>query len=129
MVVFGGMRSTIAINRLERDSSSVSGKEQKELQSYHYSKLTRNTIDEHRNNFRQEIDVRGMRTDDAILRVQQFIDDAILVGGGHFRIIHGKGNGILRIMIRKYLQTIPNVLSFRDEHIQFGGTGITVVEI
>lgn len=129
VVIFGGMRSTIAINRLERVSSSVSGKDQKELQSYHYSKLTRNTIDEHRNNFRQEIDVRGMRTDDAILRVQQFIDDAILVGGGHFRIIHGKGNGILRIMIRKYLQTIPNVLSFRDEHIQFGGTGITVVEI
>ncbi len=128
-VIFGGMRSKIAINRLECISPSAQEQEQKQFQSYNYSRQTRQTIDEHRNNFRQEIDVRGMRTEEAILRVQQFVDDAILVGVGQVRILHGKGNGILRTMIRQYLQTIPNVRSFRDEHIQFGGTGITVVEI
>ena len=70
-----------------------------------------------------------MRTEAAILRVQRFIDDAILVGVGQVRILHGKGNGILRTMIRQYLSTIPNVQSFRDEHVQFGGAGITVVEL
>ena len=70
-----------------------------------------------------------MRGDEALLAVQRFIDDAILVGSSNVRILHGKGNGILRQLIRQYLSGIPNVISYRDEHVQFGGAGITVVEI
>ncbi|WP_423808772.1 Smr/MutS family protein [Prevotella denticola] len=70
-----------------------------------------------------------MRADEALNQVQYFIDDAILVGAGQVRILHGKGNGILRQLIRQYLASIPNVKSYRDEHVQFGGAGITVVEL
>ena len=70
-----------------------------------------------------------MRTEEALVKVQNFIDDAILASAQRVRILHGKGNGILRIMIRNYLKTIPNVNSIKDEHIQLGGAGITVVEL
>ena len=93
------------------------------------SKMTRQVIDEHKADFRHEIDVRGMRGDEALLEVQRFIDDAILIGSHNVRILHGKGNGILRELIRNYLNAIPNVIGCRDEHIQMGGSGITVVDI
>ena len=70
-----------------------------------------------------------MRGDEAINAVTYFIDDAILVGMARVRILHGKGNGILRQLIRQYLATIPNVTSYQDEHVQFGGSGITVVDL
>ena len=90
---------------------------------------TRQVIDAHKQNFRQEIDVRGLRGDEALLEVQHFIDDAILIGSHTVRILHGKGNGILRELIRNYLNALPNVIGCRDEHIQFGGSGITVVDL
>ena len=71
----------------------------------------------------------GRWGDEALMQVQYFIDDAILAGASQVRILHGKGNGILRQMIRQYLATVPNVRSYRDEHVQFGGAGITVVEL
>ena len=67
--------------------------------------------------------------DEAITAVTYFIDDAILVGMSRVRILHGTGSGILRQLIRQYLATVPNVTSFRDEHVQFGGAGITVVDL
>jgi DNA mismatch repair protein MutS2 len=70
-----------------------------------------------------------MRGDEALNQIQYFVDDAILAGVSQVRILHGKGNGILRQLVRQYLQTIPNVSSIRDEHVQFGGAGITVVEL
>ena len=91
--------------------------------------MTQNIIDDHRRNFRQDLDVRGMRGDEALDAVQYFIDDAILVGIPRVRVLHGKGNGILRQLIRQYLTTIPNVTHFADEHVQFGGSGITVVDL
>jgi len=78
-------------------------------------------------NFKQDIDVRGMRGDEALQAVTYFIDDAILVGMSRVRILHGTGTGILRTLIR--LQTVPGVSHFADEHIQFGGAGITVVDL
>ena len=69
-----------------------------------------------------------MRGDEAIQAVTYFIDDAIQVGAQQVRILHGTGTGILRQLIREYLQGIPGVRSFHDEHVQFGGAGITVVE-
>ena len=71
--------------------------------------------------FKPDIDVRGMRADEAIQAVTYFIDDAIQFNAKQVRILHGTGNGILRQRIREYLNT--------DEHVQFGGAGITVVEL
>ena len=78
---------------------------------------------------KQDIDVRGMRGDEALQAVTYFIDDAILVGMDRVRILHGTGTGILRTLIRQYLQTVPGISHFADEHIQFGGAGITVVDL
>ena len=93
------------------------------------SRMTREAIDDRQKNFHHDLDVRGMRGDEALNQVQYYIDDAILVGAGRVRILHGKGNGILRQLIRHYLNTVPNVASCRDEHVQFGGAGITVVDL
>ena len=93
------------------------------------SKMTRATMEDRKQNFHQDIDVRGMRGDEAVDAVMHFIDDAILIGMSRVRILHGTGTGVLRQLIRQYLRTIPNVSHFRDEHVQFGGAGITVVDI
>ena len=130
--VFGGMKTKMRLNRLEHATESVEKdktEERKEnLASYGISKETRKTIDAHKSNFHQDLDVRGMRGDEALNAVQHFIDDAILVGMPRVRILHGKGNGILRQLIRQYLSSVPNVVHYADEHIQFGGAGITVVD-
>ena len=93
------------------------------------SKVTRSTMEDRKQNFHQDIDVRGMRGDEAIDTVMHFIDDAILIGMSRVRILHGTGSGILRQLIRQYLRTVPNVKSCKDEHVQFGGAGITVVDL
>ena len=138
MVVFGGgMRTKMRLDRLERaqepKASASTGSTKTSLanlQTYApTSNITRSTVDAHVKHFRTEIDLRGMRGDEALMQVQYFIDDAILAGASQVRILHGKGNGILRQMIRQYLATVPNVRSYRDEHVQFGGAGITVVEL
>lgn len=135
-VIFGGMRTKMRADKLELAGNSTpqqnEGKKSSlnNLQTYTpESRMTRATIDNHRANFKSEIDVRGMRADEALRQVQYYIDDAILVGISQVRILHGKGNGILRSLIRDYLDTIPNVTGFHDEHVQFGGAGITVVEL
>lgn len=130
--VFGGMRTKMRLNRLEHAVATTETdktKQRKEnLGSYGISTETRNTIDKHKTNFHQDLDIRGMRGDEALNAVQYFIDDAILVGMPRVRILHGKGNGILRQLIRQYLSSVPNVTHFADEHVQFGGAGITVVD-
>ena len=131
--VFGGMRTKMRLNRLEHATATAENvdktEERKEnLASYGISKETRKTIDAHKTNFHQDLDVRGMRGDEALNAVQYFIDDAILVGMPRVRILHGKGNGILRQLIRQYLSSVPNVTHYADEHVQFGGAGITVVD-
>ena len=93
------------------------------------SKITRATMEDHRQNFHQDLDVRGMRGDEALNAVMHFLDDSILVGMSRVRILHGTGTGVLRQLIRQYLGTVPNVSHFRDEHVQFGGAGITVVDL
>jgi DNA mismatch repair protein MutS2 len=80
-------------------------------------------------NFKQDIDVRGMRGDEALQAVTYFIDDAIQIGVSRVRILHGTGTGILRTLIRQYLATVNGVAHFADEHVQLGGAGITVVDL
>jgi len=130
------MRTKMRLDRLEaatapRHEVSKSEERNAALQgSYaHVSGSTRTAIDQRKLNFHQDLDVRGMRGDEAVSAVTYFIDDAILVGMHRVRILHGTGSGILRQLIRQYLATIPNVSHFADEHVQFGGAGITVVDI
>ena len=78
--------------------------------------------------FSVELDVRGERVNDAIEKVMRYVDDAIMLNVGSVRIIHGKGTGALREEIQKFLRTTPGVASVRDEHIQYGGTGVTIVD-
>lgn len=135
-VIFGDMKTKMRAERLERaeapkqQSSKQEERNQSIAGSYaNVSSGTRQAIDSRKLNFKQDIDVRGMRGDEAINAVTYFIDDAILVGVPRVRILHGTGTGILRQLIRQYLATIPNVSHFRDEHVQFGGAGITVVDL
>ena len=135
-VIFGGMRTKMRLERLEAAKpakTETTKSEERNAQivgAYgNLSSETRQAIDTRKLNFRQDLDVRGMRGDEAINAVTYFIDDAILVGMSRVRILHGTGSGILRQLIRQYLHTVPNVDSCRDEHVQFGGAGITVVDL
>lgn len=127
-VIFGDMRTKMPSLRLEY-VDDVESKKETTASVFNISRETRETIDNRKLNFHQDLDVRGMRGDEALNAVMYFIDDACLVGMSRVRILHGKGNGILRQLIRQYLGTVPSVTSFRDEHVQFGGAGITVVDI
>ncbi|MGA1977281.1 MAG: Smr/MutS family protein [Bacteroidales bacterium] len=86
-------------------------------------------LSQRRLNFKPEIDIRGVRGEEAISRVQSFVDDAVMVQHRNLRILHGKGNGILRQLVRQYLATVDVVKTFHDEHVDMGGSGITVVEL
>ena len=128
IVAFGFMRTNVDVARLERATRSEKEKKTAQVVSF-VSKETQNKVREKHLNFHQDIDVRGMRGDEALQVVTHFIDDAILVGASRVRILHGTGTGILRQLIRQYLNTVPSVTSAHDEHVQFGGAGITVVEL
>lgn len=81
------------------------------------------------NNFKLTLDMRGKRAEEAIEELNKYIDDAILVSVKEFKILHGKGNGILRTVVRQELHRNPDVKTFRPEAIEFGGDGITLVTL
>lgn len=126
-VTFGMMKTTVDTKRLVRAEKPKEDKGQGVI-SY-VSRETQDQIREKHLHFHQDIDVRGMRGEEALQAVTYFIDDAILVGAKRVRILHGTGTGILRQLIRDYLNAHPGVKSAHDEHVQFGGAGITVVEL
>lgn len=132
-VAFGLIKSFVDVSRLEVVSKNQI---KREAQSSPFSHLAdtigKGAVDvmsERRKAFKQEIDVRGMRADEALQAVMYFIDDAILLSMGQVRILHGTGTGALRMAIRQYLSTVPGIADYHDEHVQLGGAGITVVEI
>lgn len=125
-VIFGMLKSSVKLDRLELAQAP---KENSPKAVTFVSKQTQDEVYEKKLNFKQDIDVRGMRGDEALQAVTYFVDDAILLGVNRIRILHGTGNGILRALIRDYLSGVPGINHFHDEHVQFGGAGITVVEI
>lgn len=128
-VQFGMVRSVMDYKKLV--PAKVEKKETKQsfqIATY-VSQDTQNKIRDTHLNFHPEIDIRGMRGDEALETITHYMDDAILVGASRIRILHGTGNGILRHLVRQYLHTLPQVSSARDEDVRFGGAGITVVEI
>ena len=127
VVAFGQLRTSVSRDRLQK----ITNNEAKKVQRTYNQTLPNinKGLSEKRLNFKTEIDVRGQRGEEAVQTIQAFIDDAIMLDFSELRILHGKGNGILKEMIRNYLKSEPIVKSARDEHVQFGGAGITVVEL
>ncbi len=128
VVAFGSIKTTVKTDRLERTQAQPRQADVSTKSTF-ISTQTQDSMYEKKLHFKQDIDVRGMRGDEALQAVTYFIDDAILVGVSRVRILHGTGTGILRTLIRQYLNTVPGVRHFADEHIQFGGAGITVVDL
>ena len=126
-VAVGNITSKMPLDKVERISSNEYKTAKKEAAKPR-SIIDDSGIRERRLRFSPELDVRGERVSDALDIVVHYIDDAIMLGVGSVRIIHGKGTGALRDELQKYLRTIPGVTSVRDEHIQFGGSGVTIVE-
>ena len=126
IIAFGSIKTTVKLDRLER--SNAAPKTESMAKSTFVSSQTHDQMYEKKLSFKQDIDVRGMRGDEALQAVTYFIDDAILVGMDRVRILHGTGTGILRTLIRQYLSTVPSIRHYADEHVQFGGAGITVVD-
>lgn len=123
LVAFGSMITTVEREKLEPVSAG-----QKKAAEKKGVNVVQN-LSERKLNFKSDIDIRGKRADEAISIVSGLIEDAVLVSVRHLRILHGKGNGILRQLIRDYLKTVDVVKSVRDEHADRGGAGITLVEL
>ena len=126
IVSFGMIKTNVKIDRLEVTDAPI---QKSNAATSFVSSKTQDHVYEKKLEFKHDIDVRGMRGDEAIQAVTYFIDDAILLGISRVRILHGTGNGILRTLIRNYLSGVPGVAHFQDEHVQFGGAGITVVDL
>ena len=125
-IAFGFLKTSVQLNKLEVVSKNQIKKEQKK--SSYVSDQTIKDIHKKNLNFKREIDVRGMRGDEALQAVSYFIDDAVMLNIEQVRILHGTGTGVLRLLIRDFLKTQPAVASATDEHVEFGGAGITVVK-
>ena len=126
-VMFGQLKTTVAKDRLKITTAKIDSGAQRTT-----SFISASTSAENRSRqleFSQQLDVRGMRADEAVQAVTYYIDDALQFNIGRVRILHGTGTGALRQAIRAYLDTVPGVKSFHDEHVQFGGAGITVVNL
>lgn len=129
VVNIGNISSKMSPDKLERISSNEYKSAVRETARPVSAVRIDSSISERKLNFTPELDVRGERVNDAIEKVMHYVDDAIMLGISSVRIIHGKGTGALREEIQKYLRTVPGVESAADEHIQFGGSGVTVVKL
>jgi DNA mismatch repair protein MutS2 len=119
ILAFGDLRSVVKINRVQK----IANKEvPKDVKRFAKTGHTQSAAD-----FSGEIDIRGQRGDDALYQIEQYFDKAIMFGLNNFKIIHGKGDGILRKLIRNYLKKYPQVNRLEDEHADRGGDGITYV--
>ncbi|MBR4808922.1 MAG: Smr/MutS family protein, partial [Bacteroidales bacterium] len=125
-IAVGNISSTMKSDGLERISSN----EFRELSRKAFAPAQQKidtSISARKLNFSPEIDIRGQRLSDALGIVTRYVDDAVMLGVGEVRIIHGKGTGVLHEEIQKYLRTIPGIASVSDEDVRIGGSGVTIV--
>ena len=127
VIAVGNISTKLPHDKVERITSNEFKSAVKETSRPVSTIKVDTSINERKLNFSTELDVRGERLNDAVEKVVRYVDDAIMVGVSSVRIIHGKGTGVLRDELQKMLRTMPGVASVRDEHIQFGGTGVTIV--
>ena len=123
-VAFGHILTTVALERLEAISNA---EYKRQTRPERARTVVSVDIASRRLNFKDNIDVRGMRAAEALEAVENLIDDALMVGVSEVRILHGKGTGALKEEIRRYLRTVDEVASATDDHADRGGAGITVV--
>ena len=128
VIALGGLITTVKTERLTKVSNSVAKKIAQSKPRQSTSSYLEN-ISQKRMEFKPEIDVRGLRGDEALMKVAEFIDSAVMLNMKDLRILHGTGTGALRQIIRDYLRTNPVVGHCGDEHVQMGGSGITVVKL
>lgn len=128
VIALGGLMTTVKTERLTKVSNSSAKKIAQNKPQRSSSPYLEN-ISQKRMDFKPEIDVRGLRGDEALMKVAEFVDTAVMLNMKDLRILHGTGTGALRQIIRDYLRTNPVVGHCGDEHVQMGGTGITVVKL
>lgn len=121
-IAFGNMISTVEIDRIELSTEQTKHRVSKGVK-------IEQSITGRKLNFKPDIDVRGQRAHEALINIQQFFDEAIMSNAHFVTILHGKGNGILRQLIREYLATLNIVKTFTDAHADRGGAGITEVKL
>ena len=127
VVAIGNISSKMPLDKVERITSNEYKSAVKDTAKPAPSMKIDASITQRKLNFSTEIDIRGERLSDALDKVTRYVDDAMMLNVSSVRIIHGKGTGVLRDEIQKYLRTMPGVASAKDEHIQLGGSGVTVV--
>ena len=127
VVAFGQLKTNTALDHLEKIQAEEAGK----LRIRDRSRVDLGdwNVSTRRVQFRPDIDLRGKRADEAMELVVDFMDEAIMVNARELRILHGKGNGVLRQLIREYLHTVDLVEWYGDEHVDRGGAGITVIRL
>lgn len=128
VIALGNLRTNARLSQLKKVSATQAKKVSRPQPSTAYTNIREN-ISQKRFDFKPDIDLRGMRGDEALQRVITFLDEAIMLNYKEVRLLHGTGTGALRQIIRQYLSTHPLVASYADEQIQLGGAGITVVQL
>ena len=122
-VIFGSLTSFVRLDRLERVSDIIGNTTQKKRG------IGGLDLAQRQKSFKSELDVRGKRPEEVLTILDAFMDDAIVLGNVNLKIIHGKGHGVLRGIIRTHLKTYRNIESINDEHVERGGTGITLITL
>lgn len=126
LVGFGGIQSFIPLKELEYVSARQAKKEQKNSATVYVPSNISDSLRKRKLAFTNELDIRGLRADEALTAVMNYIDDAVMVGAEQVRILHGTGTGALRQVVRNYLQMQPKVTTYHDAHPDEGGAGITI---
>ena len=131
IVGLGALKTTIPLKRLHLATEAEARRYKKSVTPQEAVRSTQiiDQIHQKRLTFRQEIDIRGVRANEAVDAVARFVDEALQLGVGQVRVLHGTGTGALRESIRSYLSSLPAVRAFHDEDVRFGGAGITVIEM
>ena len=128
VVALGQLHTKVKVTQLQKASATQAKRIARPQIQASYANIREN-ISQKRMTFKPDIDLRGMRGDEALQRVISFLDEAIMLGYRDVRILHGTGTGALRQLIRQYLSTNPVVATYADEQVQLGGAGITVVQL
>ena len=121
-VLFGGLKSFVKLERLTK----VSNRQAKKKASTYKGGID---LSQRKMSFKSEVDIRGKRAEEVLPLLDKVLDDALLLGIDRLRILHGKGHGVLKELVRSRLKEDANVSSFEDEHADQGGSGVTLVSL
>ncbi|GAB4247479.1 MAG: endonuclease MutS2 [Ekhidna sp.] len=122
-VLFGSLKSIVSTDKLRKAKEAPQVSYQKKVKKLGID------ITKKMSNFNHELSIRGMRADEAMNQVETFLDEALLVGVDEVRVLHGKGHGVLREIVRNISKTHPRVASIEDEHADRGGAGISIIKL